>query len=248
MKKALITAAGILFWLIVWQIAAMAINSQILLVSPIDVLKRLAQLIITEDFWKSVLFSAARIMLGFFLGLIVGTALAVLSGKFRIVRAVFSPLISVMKSIPVASFTILALFWINSENLSVLVTFLICTPIVCSNMQAGIDSLDPKLEEMSKVFKIPAWRRFSGVYLSQLMPHFCSASALAIGLSWKTGAAAEVIGIPSGSIGEKLFMSKIYLETADLFAWTATVILFSLLCEKIFLFIIRLIQKKIERM
>lgn len=248
MKKALITAGGIIFWLIVWQIAAMAINSTILLVSPIDVIKRLGELIITAEFWKSILFSAGRIMLGFFLGLIAGTALAVLSGKFRVVRAIFSPLISVMKSIPVASFTILALFWINSENLSVLVTFLICTPIVCSNMQAGIDSLDPKLEEMSKVFKIPAWRRFSRVYLSQLMPHFRSASALAIGLSWKSGAAAEVIGIPSGSIGEKLFMSKIYLETADLFAWTATVILFSLLCEKLFLLVVKLIQKKIERM
>lgn len=248
MKKALITAAGILFWLIVWQIAAMAINSRILLVSPLDVIKRLSELIITSDFWGSVLFSAARIMLGFFLGLIAGTALAVLSGKFRIVRAFFSPLISTVKAIPVASFTILALFWIDSENLSVLVTFLICTPIVYSNMQAGIDSLDPKLEEMARVFKIPAWRRFSGVYLSQLMPHFRSASALAIGLSWKSGAAAEVIGIPSGSIGEKLFMSKVYLETADLFAWTAAVILLSLLCEKLFLLLVELLKRKIERM
>lgn len=247
-KKALITAGGILFWLIAWQITAMAINSRILLVSPIDVIKRLGELIITADFWQSVLFSSARIMIGFFLGLIAGTLIAVLSGKIRVVRAIFSPLISVMKSIPVASFTILALFWISSKNLSVLVTFLICTPIVCSNMQAGIDSLDPKLEEMSKVFKIPAWRRFKGVYLSQLMPHFRSASALAIGLSWKSGAAAEVIGIPSGSIGEKLFMSKIYLETADLFAWTAAIILLSLLCEKLFLLVVGLLQKKIERM
>ncbi|MCH5195455.1 MAG: ABC transporter permease subunit [Oscillospiraceae bacterium] len=248
MKKALITAAGILFWLIVWQIAAVAVNSRILLVSPVDVIVRLSELVVTADFWGSVLFSAARIMLGFFLGLATGTLLAVLSGKFRVVRVIFSPLISVMKSIPVASFTILALFWISSENLSVLVTFLICTPIVCSNMQAGIDSLDPKLEEMSKVFKIPAWRRFSGVYLSQLMPHFRSASALAIGLSWKSGAAAEVIGIPDGSIGEKLFMSKIYLETADLFAWTAAIILLSLLCEKLFLLLVGILQKKIERM
>ncbi len=248
MKKTLLTAAGIVFWLVVWQVAAMLIGSDILLVSPIDVVKRLAELVVTADFWGSILFSAGRIMLGFFLGLTAGTALAVLSGKFRIVRVIFSPLISVMKSIPVASFTILALFWINSENLSVLVTFLICTPIVCSNMQAGIDSLDPKLKEMSKVFKIPAWRRFSGVYLSQLMPYFRSASALAIGLCWKSGAAAEVIGIPDGSIGEKLFMSKIYLETADLFAWTAAVILLSLLCEKLFLLLVSIAQKRIERM
>lgn len=153
-----------------------------------------------------------------------------------------------MKSIPVASFTILALFWVGSENLSVLVSILICVPIVCSNMLEGIDNLDKKLDEMAKVFKIPAGRRFAGVYLSQLLPYFRSASRLAIGLSWKSGVAAEVIGIPDGSIGEKLFMSKIYLETADLFAWTLVVILLSFLCEKLFIFAIKLVQKRVEKM
>lgn len=190
----------------------------------------------------------ARILIGFLLGLVIGTALAVLSGKFAIIRTLFSPLISAMKSIPVASFTILALFWVGSENLSVLVSILICVPIVCSNMLEGIDNLDKKLGEMANVFKIPVGRRFAGVYLSQLLPYFRSASRLAIGLSWKSGVAAEVIGIPDGSIGERLFMSKIYLETADLFAWTLVVILLSFLCEKLFIFAVKLVQKRVEKM
>ena len=248
MKKTLITAASVLFWLIVWQIVSVCVNSKILLVSPIDTVCRLWELLPSGDFWSSILFSMARILLGFLLGLVLGTALAVLSGKFAIIRTLFSPLISAMKSIPVASFTILALFWVGSENLSVLVSILICVPIVCSNMIEGIDNLDKKLDEMSKVFKIPAVRRFAGVYLSQLLPYFRSASRLAIGLSWKSGVAAEVIGIPDGSIGEKLFMSKIYLETADLFAWTLVVILLSFLCEKLFIFAVKLVQKRVEKM
>lgn len=237
-----------LFWLIVWQIVSVCVNSKILLVSPIDTVCRLWELLPSGDFWSSIFFSMARILLGFLLGLVLGTALAVLSGKFAIIRTLFSPLISAMKSIPVASFTILALFWVGSENLSVLVSILICVPIVCSNMLEGIDNLDKKLDEMSKVFKIPAGRRFAGVYLSQLLPYFRSASRLAIGLSWKSGVAAEVIGIPDGSIGEKLFMSKIYLETADLFAWTLVVILLSFLCEKLFIFAVKLVQKRVEKM
>lgn len=248
MKKTLITAASVLFWLIVWQIVSVCVNSKILLVSPIDTVCRLWELLPSGDFWSSIFFSMARILLGFLLGLVLGTVLAVLSGKFAIIRTLFSPLISAMKSIPVASFTILALFWVGSENLSVLVSILICVPIVCSNMLEGIDNLDKKLDEMSKVFKIPAGRRFAGVYLSQLLPYFRSASRLAIGLSWKSGVAAEVIGIPDGSIGEKLFMSKIYLETADLFAWTLVVILLSFLCEKLFIFAVKLVQKRVEKM
>ena len=248
LKKILTTTAAVLFWLVIWQIAAWKTDSSIILVSPVDAVKRLCELAVMGEFWQSVLFSAGRVLLGFILGLTVGTVLALVSAKVKLIRTLFSPLISVMKSIPVASFTILALIWIGSKNLSVLVSFLICVPIVCSNMMEGLDQLDPKLREMAVTFRIPPWRRFVGVYISQLLPYFRSASRLAIGLCWKSGVAAEVIGIPNGSIGEKLYQSKVYLETADLFAWTITVILLSYLCEKIFALIINLLQKRVERM
>lgn len=248
LKKYSVTALAIVFWLAVWELAALKIDSKIILVSPVEAAKRLCELVTVGEFRKSVLFSMGRILLGFALGLTAGTALALVSAKAKIVRILFSPLISAMKSIPVASFTILALIWVGSKNLSVLVSFLICVPIVCANMLEGMDALDPKLTEMSDVFGIPPWRRFVGVYLSQLLPFFRSASRLAIGLCWKSGVAAEVIGIPSGSIGEKLYEAKVYLETADLFAWTAAVILLSCLCEKLFTLLVDLLRKRVEKM
>ena len=245
LKRAAITAISILFWLVIWQIIAMKINSKILLVSPIEVAGRLIRLVPMSDFWNSVLFSAGRILLGFALGMTAGCILALAAGKLKIIRVLFAPLISAMKSIPVASFTILALIWIGSKDLSVLVSFLICVPIVYANMLEGIDNLDPKLKEMSKIFSIPPWKRFTGVYLSQLLPYFRSAVRLAVGLCWKSGVAAEVIGIPDGSMGEKLFESKVYLETADLFAWTLAVILLSWLCEKVFVSLVALLQRRV---
>lgn len=246
-KKAVVTVLSIIFWLGVWQIASMKINNKILLVSPVEVAVRLVSLVPTAEFWKSAAFSTVRILLGFALGMMVGCVLAWASGKLKFIRILFSPLISVMKSIPVASFTILALIWIGSRDLSVLVSFLICVPIVYANMLEGIDNLDPKLKEMSKIFRIPLWKRFTGVYLSQLLPYFRSAVRLAIGLCWKSGVAAEVIGIPDGSMGEKLFESKVYLETADLFAWTLAVIVMSWLCEKVFVSLVALLQRRVER-
>lgn len=248
MKKHVISLLCVLFWLVIWQIGAMALDQSILLVTPVKVAVKLTELIPSTDFWKSVLFSAGRILAGFALGLFTGTGLAVLSGKYGFMRRLFSPLISVLKSVPVASFTILALIWVSSKNLSVLVTFLICVPIVYLNMLEGIDSLDPKLKEMASIFGIPPWRRFVGIYLSQVLPYFRSAAGLAIGLCWKSGAAAEVIGIPDGSIGEKLYQAKIYLETADLFAWTVVIIFVSRFCEKAFMFAVKLLVNRVERM
>lgn len=246
MKKRLITAACVLFWLALWQVGAMLLNQKILLVSPLEVAARLVELVPSAEFWRSVGFSTGRILCGFALGLVSGTALALLSGKVRFVKTLLSPLVSAVKAVPVASITVLALVWVSSRNLSVLVSFLISLPIVYSNMLEGIESLDPKLNEMAELFRVPAGRRFTGVYLSQLLPHFRAASRLAIGLSWKSGAAAEIIGIPDGSIGEKLYEAKIYLETADMFAWTIAVILLSWLSEKLFLLLVNIVVNMVS--
>ncbi len=248
MKNRLIAAGAVFFWLLVWQLAAMWLGKSVLLASPIEVVGRLGVLLPDGDFWRSVLFTAGRVLLGFFIGTVLGIFLAAAAGKFPAVEKLLAPLISCVKSIPVASFTILALIWISSRNLSVLVSLLIAIPIVYSNILEGIHSLDPDLKVTAELFRIPPMSRFVGVYLSQLMPYFRSAARLVMGLCWKSGVAAEVIGVPDGSIGERLYSSKIYLETADLFAWTIVVIIASLICEKLFLLLTDAAVRRIERM
>ncbi len=44
-----------------------------------------------------------------------------------------------------------------------------------------------------------------------------------------------MIGTPDNSIGEQMYLSKIYLDTAGVFAWTAVIVLLSVLFEKVFL-------------
>lgn len=246
MKKRLVSAGCVVFWLVVWQIGATLLGQELLLVSPVRAVGRLLELVPTEGFLKSAAFSSGRILGGFGLGLVCGTALAIIAGKIRFVRTLLSPLVMAVKAVPVASITVLALVWVSSRNLSTLVTFLIALPVVYSNMLESLDSLDPKLSEMAELFRIRGWRRFAGVYLSQLLPGFRSAAKLAIGLSWKSGAAAEVIGIPSGSIGEKLYEAKVYLETADLFAWTIAVIILSWFSEKLFMLLLGLAVQSVS--
>ncbi len=248
MKKRLITLGAAAFWLIVWQAAAMALGKSLLLASPVEVVQRLFEIVPDGKFLPSILFTLGRIMLGFALGTVTGIILAVLGGKYVFFEKLFSPLISAVKAVPVASFTILALIWISSSELSVLITFLISVPVVYSNLSEGIRALDPKLTEMAVIFRVPAARRFVGIYLSQIMPYFRSAVKLSVGLCWKSGVAAEVIGTPRGSIGKMLYDSKIYLETADLFAWTLVIIVLSIITEKLILLLIDFIAGRIEKL
>ena len=96
---------------------------------------------------------------------------------------------------------------------------------------------DRQLLEMADSFGAGPGKKIKFVYLSQVMPYAVTACKLGLGLCWKAGIAAEVIGIPTGSIGEKLYKAKVYLETPDLFAWTLVIIFISVTFEKIFLFL-----------
>ena len=226
-------------WIFVWQFASMWLKQEILLASPVSVIKRLAELVVMADFWKSVAFSFGRIVLGFSLALILGIVLAALSSGFWMAEALMEPLIMVIKATPVASFIILCLIWIPSRNLSVFISFLMVFPVVYTNILEGIRQTDKQILEMADSFGAGIGKKIQFVYLSQVMPYAATACKLGLGLCWKAGIAAEVIGIPAGSIGEKLYKAKVYLETPDLFAWTIVIIVVSVGFEKAFMFILR---------
>ncbi len=232
MRTKIRKAVIILFWLAVWQAAAAWIDNVILLVGPVEVLRAFVQNIAQPDFVRIVFCSFARIGLGFFLALFAGLLCGAVSSRFALLEEALAPVISTLKSIPVASFVVLLLIWFGSSHLSFFISFLIVFPNVYVNTIAGLRSADEKLLEMAHVFGMGRFRRFFYLYRPALMPYLNSCMKISLGMSWKSGVAAEVIGLPDYSLGERLYMSKIYLDTAGMFAWTLTVILLSFLFEK----------------
>lgn len=226
-------AAVILFWVIIWYIVAGIIDEKIIFVGPVDVAGALVEQVFTKAFWWSIAYSMSRIGLGFITAFIAGILMGTLAYRFKLLRDLLEPVIILMKSIPVASFVILALIWIGSANLAVLVGFSIVFPLIYVNTIAGFDNASGKLLEMAQVFRVGGWRRFKYIYKPALMPFLISGCKIALGMCWKSGIAAEVIGVPARSIGERLYMAKIYLNTADLFAWTIVIIILSALTEKL---------------
>ena len=231
-RKQIRKAAVILFWLTVWQAAAAWTDNQILLAGPLQVLDSFIENIMHPDFFPVILSSLTRIGAGFFLAFFAGAVLGAVSCRLSLVEELLSPVISVLKSIPVASFVVLLLIWFGSGRLSFFISFLIVFPNVYVNTVAGVRSTDAKLLEMAWVFEMGSGRKFFYLYRPALMPYLDSCLKISLGMSWKSGVAAEIIGLPQSSLGERLYMSKIYLDTAGLFAWTITIVLGSFLFEK----------------
>ena len=243
-QKQLFRRVGaVVFWLAVWQCAAMAVGQEVFLVSPLQALHTLLGLLPRKEFWQRVCFSSGRILLGFALGTVVSAVLAAAAESCPAAETLLAPVMQLVKATPVASFIILALVWVRGSSLSVLISFLMVLPVMYSAVCTGIESADPQLLEMAQVFRLPLGRRLRAVWLPAVLPAFRQGCSVALGICWKSGVAAEVIGLPDGSIGDALYRAKITLSTGELFAWTFVIILLSVGFEKLFLALLRRAEK-----
>lgn len=232
-------------WLALWEGVSLFLHQPLLLPSPLSTAVRLGELVLTASFWASVGRSTVRILGGFALGCTGGVALAIPAAACPHVRELFYPAVATVKAIPVASFVILSLVWLRADSLAVFIAFLMALPPVYLGTLEGIGNADAQLLEMARVFRVPFWRRVTGIYLPAALPAFRTAVSLSTGLCWKAGVAAEVIGLPRGSLGGRLYHAKVYFLTADLFAWTAVIIALSACWERALLWALDKLAKKV---
>jgi len=244
-RKWPLVLAGAAVWLVLWQIVAMVVNQAIVVASPIQVLQALARLATTAPFWATAWTSFWHIGAGFGLAIVLGSALAWAASWHPFADALISPPIRATRSVPVVSFIILLLIWGGSSWLSTIVSCLMVLPVAFDNIGVGLRHIPTELREMTWVFKVPRWRSFRAVTAPALAPYLVAACQVGIGLAWKSGVSAEVIGLPSGTIGERLNMAKLYLATGDLFAWTVVIVALGLGTEKLVLWLLARAEKRL---
>lgn len=224
-----------LFGVAAWHILAMTMDNFLLLPTPLQVLRRLGELAVTADFWRITAVSIGRILLGVVSAMVLGVVLAVLTTASGVLDALIAPVMTVIQATPVASFAILVLIWLDRDYVPALICAMMVLPVVWSNVCTGIRETDSQLLELAKVYRLPKLRILRRIYVPSVLPYFRAACGSALGLGWKAGIAAEVLTVPKASIGRMISESKLYLMTEDLFAWTLTVIVLSLLLQKLML-------------
>lgn len=219
------------FWIAIWQIIAMVVGEELLFPSPMATLRAFLDLCGTSNFWLTVGISFKRIFIGILISMAMGIVGGILTGIAPFFRILFEPILSIIRSTPVASFIVLLVLWMSRDSVPTVISVLMVLPVVWSNVQEGILRTDRELLEMARVFRLPLHKKITGIYLPSVSPYLASAARSSLGMAWKAGIAAEVIVLPLVSIGRQLYFASNNLETARMFAWTATVILLSMLVD-----------------
>lgn len=237
-KNNYLPIVSILFWIGLWQLVAVIINNSVFLPSPLQVAKALGQLMTRGNFYLSILYTFSKILLGFILALVTGLILGFLSYRYKLIKEIITVPLAFMKSVPVASFVILLLLWTDAERLSIIISFFMGLPVITENLLTGLEETDTKLLEMAESFQMTKWNKVKLIYYHQALPYFKRGLSTASGLMFKAGIAGEVIGLPKNSIGESLYLAKLYLSTDQVFAYTAVIILLSLIFQKFLEFLL----------
>lgn len=228
-----------LIWLGVWQGLALIVRLPLLLPGPGDTLAALIRLAGTAPFWQSLGLTLLRVAAGYLCAVAAGILLAAGCWRLGWLEALLSPLRTVIRATPVTSFIILVLLWIAAGRVPVFISFLMVLPIVWTGVQEALKNVDRELEEMTWAYRFTKTRRLRYLYAPSVKPALTAACVTGLGFAWKSGIAAEVIAQPLFSVGKNLHDAKVYLETTELFAWTAAVILLSMGLEAVLKRLIR---------
>lgn len=252
-KKGIVTLlenlAATLAFFLVWQVAALSLDERILLPTPLAVIRRFLMLLTEAEFYGAALYSLSRIALGFVCGLGVGILLAALAAASHTAEVLLRPYMFTVKSVPVASFVVLALVWLTSARLSFFIAFLMVMPIVYTNLLTGIRSADPAMREMAELYRIAPLKRIVYLYVPSVESALLAACRISLGLAWKAGIAAEMIAIPEGSFGEALYLyGSQWWDTTTMLAYTLAIVLLSLLFEKLVLTVLSLCYRLWKRL
>lgn len=240
MKKLVERLIPLVFWLAVWQFASLAVGRELLLPGPRPVGESLLALAGTADFWLSVAATLGRVFLGLAWGTAAGTALAFLTHFFPWADRLISPAVRMVRATPVVSFILLVYLWVSRWAIPWVIAGLMVLPVVWGSLSAGLESMDGRLLEFAHAYRFSRAKTLRLVYLPALRSHFAAGLLTAFGLAWKSGVAAEVICPPARAIGSRIQQARLGLETADLFAWTLTIVSLSLALE-------RLLRRALER-
>lgn len=239
MKAVAAVGAVAAFWLAVWVFVAALVAQPLILPGPGAVVAALLRLVCDAGTWAILAGSGARILGGLALAAVCGGLLAGISSRSRAFARLVAPALSFVKATPVACVVVLLLIWLGSARVSIAAVFLMALPGVYFSLVEGLTQADKPLEQMFRLHGVRGWRLFCAHIWREVLPFVLSCARAVIGMSWKAGVAAELIGMAVGTVGERIYQAKLLIETADLLAWTVLVVMASWACERVLVWLLR---------
>ena len=208
--------AGIAAFLALWQVASMLGLPMLRHVpSPLDVLRQLARVVQSSQYWVSWYVSGRRVVLGYVIGVALGVPLGMAMGMSRIFHGMGFPVLEVLRPIPPLAWVPLSiLFWPTMEQTVVSIIFLGAFFTVVLNVLGGVEAIDVNYRRAALSMGARPWHLFWKIVLPATAPSIFTGMAVGMGLTWEIVVAAEMIASIQAGLGFMMWQAYVGGNTA----------------------------------
>lgn len=199
--------------------------------TPAQVLDKVVEVNQSTKFLTSIAISLRRILLGFAVAAVLGVALGILIGRYRLVRQLSMPALEMFRPIPAIAWVPMSIMlWPSNEVSIVFITFLGSFFPILLNTVHGVESIDPVLLRAARSLGAGERRLLWHVVLPGALPHVFTGLAVGMGVAWVSLIAAEMI---SGQFGIGYFTWEAYslITYAEIALGMITIGVLGLLCS-----------------
>ena len=233
MKRIVLTCLSILLIPVAWQLLSWQMAQPQLIPSFPDLIRALLRLVYTPGFLVSIGTTCLRACVGLLLSLAAASITAFLLNRSEAIRFLFMPWLSLLRSVPVISFILLALIFLNPEMIPLLIAFLTMYPLLTENLLKGLMNRRDSWKMLARQFHLNAWNRLFQINYPQLKPYLFSGLASAVGFGWRAIIMGEVLSQCVDGIGKRMKEAQVFIDVPELIAWTLVAIVLSWLTDKL---------------
>jgi sulfonate transport system permease protein len=185
---------------ILWELAVrLGFSNGRLLPPPSRVFQEFVDLAHAGELQRHVSATLLRIGAGFALGTVAGTVLGALSGYSWLMRRLLDPTLQALRSVPSIAWIPLFILWLGIFEPSkvALIAVGVFFPVYLGTMGA-ILSVDRKIVEVGRVFRLSAPAMVRRILLPAVLPTYIISLRSGLGLGWMFVIAAEFMGASEG--------------------------------------------------
>jgi ABC-type nitrate/sulfonate/bicarbonate transport system permease component len=229
--RVLQASAGMMVLAGVWQILSLMLPP--FLFPPVSaILSRTVEILITGSLLMDVLLTAARIFGGLLGAFILGSLLAFVIARSKVVENVLTPVLTFFQGIPALSWVVFAIIWFHGTEFRVLFIMVMTTlPAFTFQILDAIRSMSKDLFEMTMAFRPSRWTLFRYLTVPTIMPGILTAWKVNLGNAARVVVVAELVGA-TGGVGYELLRQQQLFDMAGAMAWTLQLVLFVLIVQQ----------------
>lgn len=148
---------------------------------------------------RNIAITTLRVIAAFATSMVIGSAVGYVAGRSHRADSLIDPWLVILLNLPVLVVIVLCYIWVGLNDVAaVLAVALVKMPTVMVTLREGARALDPALDELASVYRLPWRQRARRIIAPQLAPYLAAAGRSGLSITWKIVLVVELLGRPNG--------------------------------------------------